>query len=136
MEDVDFTFGDRADARRYLAEVGTLWAVWLLALFAVTFSSGGLRALAGVIGLVATVWRTMPLQNRAGALVTDEEARRNTGFRGGKRERTFRKLAYGIEPLRAAVPMAGASSVWYGLRIGTLGLTILGFVAVVVEYVG
>jgi hypothetical protein len=131
---VDFTFADRDDARRYLGEVGALWVIWIVSLFVITFSSGGLRLLTGIVGLVVTVWRTYPLQRRAAILVPDEEAQVNVGLRGGLRERTFRKLAYGAEPLRVAVPAAGATSIWYVFRIGMLAMTVLGFVAVLLDY--
>lgn len=131
---VDFTFEDQDDARRYLGEVAALWTVWITVLFVVTFSTGGVRALGAIFGLVVTVWRTGPLQDRAKVLIPDEEAEVSVGFRGGPRERTFRKLAYGLEPLQAAVPMARASSVWFAARIAMLALTVLGFAAVVVGY--
>lgn len=131
---VDFTFEDGEDARRYLGEIGALWAVWTVALLAITLSTGGLRALSGIAGLVGIVVFTRPLRRRAADLVSDEEAAVDVGFRGGPRERAFRTLAYGAEPLRNAVTQARASSIWFGLRIGMLALTVLGFVAVLVDY--
>lgn len=132
--DIVFSFADRNDARRYLGEVGALWTVWIASMFVVTFSTGGMRAIFGLVGLVATVWRTAPLQRRALELVPDNTAVKGAGFRGGPRETTFRKLAYGAEPLRSAVPTAQASPVWYALRLGMLGVTIVGFAFVVFGY--
>jgi hypothetical protein len=131
---VDYTFEDGDDARRYLGEIGALWAVWTVALIAVSLSTGGLRALSGIAGLVGIVVFTRPLRRRAAALVSDDEATVDVGFRGGPRERAFRKLAYGAEPLRNAVAQARASSVWFALRIAMLALTVLGFIAVLVDY--
>lgn len=131
---VDFTFADGDDARRYLGEVGVLWAVWVAALLTITFSTGGLRALSGIAGLVGIGVFTRPLRNRAKDLVPDEAALVDVGFRGGPRERAFRTLAYGAEPLRLAVRQARASSIWFGLRIGMLALTVLGFAAVLIDY--
>lgn len=131
---IDYTFDDGDDARRYLGEVAALWGVWVVALVAITFSTGALRALSGIAGLVGIVLFTRPLRHRAAAIVPDAEATTDVGFRGGPRERVFRKLAYGSEPLGAAVRQAGASPVWYGLRIAMLALTVLGFLAVLVDY--
>lgn len=131
---VDFTFADGDDARRYLGEVGALWAVWVVALLAITVSTGGLRALSGIAGLVGIAVFTRPLRRRAHDLVSDEAALVDVGFRGGPRERAFRTLAYGSEPLRLAVGQAQASPIWFAMRIGMLALTTLGFVAVVIDY--
>ncbi len=132
---VDFTFADGDDARRYLGEVGALWAVWVAALLAISFTTGGPRALSGIAGLVGIVVFTRPLRQRAKELVPDDEAMVDVGFRGGPRERTFRTLAYGAEPLRHAVEQARASSIWFALRIGRLALTVLGFLAVLIDYI-
>lgn len=124
---VDYTFDDAGEARRYLSDVGWLWSVWMVALVLVTFGGGLVRLLGALGGLALMAWRAGPIQRRAALLVPEETARTDVGWRGGPREKVFRELAYGREPLRRAIAVTGASSLWLVARWLMIGATLVGF---------
>ena len=135
--DVDYSFSDHDDARKYLGEVAALWGVWVAALLIVSFGIGAVRAIGGIAGLVGVMWRAGPLQRRAAALVPDGAVSgARASFRKGPRELAFRQLAYGSAPLREAVTTAQASPLWLALRMAMLALTVLAFALVVLDYLG
>lgn len=135
MSDLTYTFDTESDARRYLREVGRLWAAWMVGLGGLLLTNALLLLGWAVVTLAALVVLARPIQRRAEALVPVnkvEGGKVDTIFRGGTtRDRAIRDLAYGTEPMRAALQTAGYSQHWVFARHFVLAMTLLGFIYVV-----
>jgi hypothetical protein len=136
VEDIDYTFDNAAEARRYLREVGLLWGAWLVGLIAVMFAHGVALLLIALSLLISLLALAKPLLPRTEALVpvnSREGGALEAALRGGtKRDRVLRELAYGVEPVRAALESAGLSTSWIAVRHIVVAATLIAFVVVVV----
>jgi hypothetical protein len=116
-----------AEARAYLGEVGRLWLGWLAGLAVLVLSTGWGVVIGGVAVMALLVWLSRPLQARTDRLVADGvvggDAPSAAGW-GSPRERTMRRLAYGAEPIAAAVELAGAGRWWLAARWVMIGATV------------
>jgi hypothetical protein len=116
-----------AEARAYLGEVGRLWLGWLAGLAVLVLSTGWGVVIGGIAVMVLLVWLSRPLQARTDRLVADGvvggDAPSSAGW-GSPRERTMRRLAYGAEPIAAAVELAGAGRWWLAARWVMIGATV------------
>ncbi|HEY5728061.1 MAG TPA: hypothetical protein VIV08_05565 [Acidimicrobiia bacterium] len=123
-----------AEARAYLGEVGRLWLGWMAGLAVLVLSTGWGVLIGGVAVMVLLVWLSRPLQARTdrlmagGALVVDAPS--PSGW-GSPRERTMRRLAYGAEPIAAAVELAGAGRWWLVARWVMIAATVAAVAMVV-----
>ena len=111
MSDVYYRFDGPADARMYLREVGTLWAVWLVGLVAVLLTHGAALFIVAAALLISLLVLARPLLSRTETLVPEnrrEGGKVETALRGGTtRDRVLRELAYGDAPMSAALQAAG-----------------------------
>lgn len=130
-----YTFGDEADARRYLREVGLLWLAWIIGLSGLLLSSALALFLWAVVTLGTLLFLARPLQRRAETMVPQnkvEGGKVDTVLRGGTtRDRVLRDLAYGTEPVLAALRTTGHSEHWVFARHVVIAVTLLGFLFVV-----
>ena len=134
MDEIAYTFDGPQDARTYLREVGLLWLVWVLGLGVILVTSG-LPLILVSLGVLATVLLlARPLLSRSESLVpvnAREDKAALSALRGGTtRDRVLRELAYGSEPVRAALAAAGLSKRWLVARHVVVAATILGLVYV------
>ncbi len=134
MDGDTWGFSTAADARAYLGEVGRLWLGWLAGLAVLVLSTGWGVVIGGVAVMLLLVWLSRPLQARTDRLVTEgatgSGASAASGW-GSDRERAMRRLAYGAEPLAAAVAVAGAGRWWLAARWLMLGVTVAAVLIVV-----
>ncbi len=137
MDQIEYRFSDAQDARAYLREVARLWAVWIVGLAVIVLSHGTLLVVASISVLVGLIVLARPLLPRTEALVPvnrREGGAARAAFRGGTtRDRVLRDLAYGDEPMRAALARAELSSWWLAARHGVVAATLVAFVFVVLE---
>jgi hypothetical protein len=116
-----------AEARAYLGEVGRLWLGWLAGLAVLVLSTGWGVLIGGIAVMALLVWLSRPLQARTDRLVADGVvgggAPSAAGW-GSPRERAMRRLAYGAEPIAAAVELAGAGRWWLAARWVMIGATV------------
>lgn len=105
----DDWFADGADARRYLAEVGRLWLIWLVGLGALALGRGLIVLVIGVGLLVVMFMMMSPLQDRVQARFGDGSSARETALRRtlSARDSALRQLTYGTRPFAEAVEKAG-----------------------------
>ena len=126
MTEIEYAFDGPADARAYLREVGTLWAVWIVGLAAVMFTHGVTLIIVAAALLVSLLMLARPLLPRTEILVPENR-------RGGTtRDRVLRELAYGVAPMEAALDTAGYSPRWIVVRHLVIALTVLAFIGVIV----
>ncbi len=134
MDELTYTFDNPADASRYLREIGVLWGAWVVGLAGLLVTDALLLIVWGVVVIAALVYLARPIQRRAERLVPDnkiESSRLEGLFRGGTtRDRAIRDLAYGAEPLRAALSTAGLSERWMTLRQVIIALSLLALIYV------
>ncbi|MEA2002590.1 MAG: hypothetical protein U9N84_12015 [Actinomycetota bacterium] len=137
MDEIEYSFSDAQDARAYLREVARLWAAWAVGLAVISLSHGVVLVVASISVLVALIILARPLLPRTEALVPvnkREGGAARAALRGGTtRDRVLRNLAYGDEPMRAALAKAGLSSRWLAARHSIVGATVIAFVLVVVS---
>ncbi|MDQ3782375.1 MAG: hypothetical protein M3349_05485 [Actinomycetota bacterium] len=133
MMDAGWGFTTPAEARSYLGEVGRLWLAWLVGLVALVALQGWAVLVAGLMVMGALVWLIRPLQARTERLVPDGAADVGLPQRGwgSARDRMMRRLAYGAEPISAAVSTAGAGRWWLVARWFMIGATVAAVVWVV-----
>lgn len=136
MGEIDYTFESSHDARSYIREVVTLWAVWMVGLVAVLVTNGLALVMISVALLAGLILLARPLLPRTEALVpvnSKEGGALDAALRGGTtRDRVLRELAYGTAPLAAALRAAGLSSRWVVARHLVIAATLLAFVGVFV----
>ena len=137
MSDADWGLTTESEAQRYLAEVGRLWATWVVGLAALALTDGWWLLVSGVVVIAALMWMSRPLQVRAAALVSNDKV---TGgkkslvvARRTERDLALRALAYGEAPLRRAVALTSSGRWWLTGRIVVIGLTIAAFGFVIVD---
>jgi len=128
-------FATPADARAYLGEVGRLWLGWIVGLAALVFLEGWPVVVAGVAVMLTLVWLIRPLQARTDRLIPEDTAAagghgKRAGW-GSSRDRMMRRLAFGVEPIAAAVDVAGAGRWWLAARWLVIGATVAAVVTVV-----
>ncbi len=135
----DWGFAGAADASAYLRQVGVLWATWVVALVALIVSRGWLVLVLGVAVIAALIFAARPLQARAAKLVPEDSVvggrRSFLVGRSTERDLVLRQLAYGEAPLNAAVELSGSGRWWLAGRVAVVGLTVVGFVWVLVTLV-
>ena len=109
-------FEDAADARKYLAEVGRLWFVWLVGLGALILMKGGMVFVVGGALLVAMFVLTNPLQQRVHARFKDDADGRKVAPRQtlSSRDKALRQLTYGPKVFSEAVTTGG---LWRALNV-------------------
>ncbi|MDX2342675.1 MAG: hypothetical protein QNL12_02505 [Acidimicrobiia bacterium] len=134
MNEIVYTFAGPHDARTYLRRVAILWSVWVVGLVVILLTHG-VSLIFWSIGVLATiVLLARPLLTRAEALVPVNAREGNaalSALRGGTtRDRALRELAYGSEPVRAALDAAGLSRRWLFARHIVVAITLLGLVYV------
>ena len=102
-------FDDATDARKYVAEVGRLWFVWLVGLGALLGTSGGFAFAVGATLLVAMFILMKPLQQRVQDRFGSDSAARRVPARQtlSSRDKALRELTYGRGPFAEAVTKAG-----------------------------
>ncbi len=102
-------FDDATDARKYVAEVGRLWFVWLAGLGALLRTGGGLAFAVGAALLVAMFILMQPLQQRVQERFEHDSAGRHVPPRRtlSSRDKALRELTYGRGPFAEAVAKAG-----------------------------
>lgn len=105
----DSWFADAADARKYIAEIGRVWIVWLVGLTALLRTSGGAAFAVGGTLLVAAFLLMQPLQHRVQERFHDESDGRSVPPRKSlsSRDRALRELTYGREPFAEAISRNG-----------------------------
>ena len=137
MSDTDWGLTTESEAHRYLAEVGRLWATWVVGLAALALTDGWWLLASGVAVIAALMWMSRPLQARAAALVAEDKV---TGgkksllvARRTERDLALRALSYGEAPLRRAVELTSAGRWWLLGRVVIIGLTIAAFAFVVLD---
>ena len=130
----DGWFEDAADARKYLAEVGRLWAVWVGGLGALALSRGGVAFLIGGALLLVMFVLMKPLQQRVQTRFgTDSAARKSEPRRTlSARDKALRQLTYGSGPFAEALSKGGLPSALKVLPWLVIGATLVAgaFVAV------
>jgi hypothetical protein len=132
LNQLTYTFEGREDADKYLRELSLLWAAWLVGLSGLVFTNPLVLVVwaVGIVGVLVVL--SKPIQRRAERLVPEDKAeggKLDTLYRGGThRDRAIRDLAYGIEPLRAALRATGRSERWILLRYLIIGATIFAFI--------
>lgn len=135
MSDEAYTFNGAEDARVYLREVSTVWAVWVVGLAGLLATHAVVLIVWGVVVFVALYFAARPLQVRAETIVPEnqvEDGKVNTVLRGGTtRDRVLRDLFYGTEPLQAALDEYGMSRRWVVVRHLVIALTFLALFYVV-----
>lgn len=132
-------FGDVDDARAYLGEVGRLWLGWLAGLGVLVLSTGWGVLIGGVAVMVLLVWLSRPLQARTDRLVAESTpgaGHREAAGWGSERERTMRRLAYGAEPIAAAVELTGSGRWWLVARWVMIAATVAAVAYVVATAAG
>lgn len=134
MDEIVYTFEGPDDARSYLREIGLLWSVWVVGLVAILLTHGGILILSSIGVIVTLLTLARPLLARTEKLVPVNSREGNAAqaaLRGGTtRDRVLRELAYGSEPVRAALDTAGLSQRWLIARHAVVAVTILGLVFV------
>ncbi len=129
-------FDDAADARKYVAEVGRLWFVWLVGLVALLRTGGGLAFAVGAALLVAMFILMQPLQQRVQDRFESDSDGRNVPPRQtlSSRDRALRELTYGRGAFAEAVAQAG----WWRALIVVpwlvIGVTLAAAAAIAVEW--
>lgn len=135
---IEFDFDDAEDAAAYLAELRRLWTAWAVGLAALFLTTALLVFAAAIFVIGALLVLARPLQRRAERIspaaprVRGDDKGLIPG-RGVQRDRVLRALAYGEEPLRRAVEVAGASPIWLLARRAILGVTLAAFVGVLIQ---
>jgi len=137
IEGIEFDFDNEEDAGAYLAELRRLWSAWVVGLAALFLTSALLVFAAAVLVIGVLLFLARPLQRRA-EQISPAPPVAGSGDKGlipgrrVQRDRVLRALAYGEAPLRRAVEVAGASSVWLLARRAMLGVTLAAFVGVLI----
>lgn len=134
LDEIEYTFVGPHDARTYLREVGVLWVVWVVGLFAILTTHGATLIIWSVGVVVALLFLARPLLTRTENLVPvnkREGSAAHVALRGGTtRDRVLRELAYGSRPVRAALDAAGLSRNWLVVRHFVIAATMLGLLSV------
>ena len=132
MDEIAYTFDGAQDARTYLPEIGMLWSAWVIGMVVILLTHGGTPILWSVGVMVAPMFLARSLQIRAEKLVPANKREGNAAdvvLRGGTtRDRALRDLAYGSEPMRAALASADLSGRWLLPRHFVIAVTFLGLV--------
>jgi hypothetical protein len=131
--EIDWGFEGADDARRYLGEVARLWGAWIAGLVGLVAVNNLAVVAVGVVVIGLLLWLARPLQVRAAKVVPEDTlvgGRFGVVGKGTVRDRVLRQFAYGDQPLRQAVDLSGASSLWLWARQGVVAATIIAFVAV------
>jgi len=132
LTELNYTFAGAQDARLYLRQIGTLWAVWVVGLFGLLLTDALLLIIWAVVIIGTLLILARPIQARAEEIVPKNEVEGgavDTALRGGTtRDRALRELAYGTHPLRVALVTAGYSPRWVMARHFVVAMTILGLV--------
>lgn len=131
QDEIDYTFADRDDAVRYLRDLVRLWAAWVIALAGLASRNPIVLIVWGAVVLTVLIFMMRPMQRRAAELVPEDRAVAATrGLARGTslRDRAVHELAYGTEPLRAALRAVGMSERWLVMRQVMFALTLLAFI--------
>jgi hypothetical protein len=138
MTDSEWGFADAEDARRYLGEVGRLWAIWTAGMLFLISNNGWVVVAGGAVVIAALLFFGRPLQARAARIVPEDTLVSAKSWsvlpgKGTKRDVVFKQLAYGRDPVREAVVIGDGSSLWEPARSAVVALTVAAFVLVLYQ---